>query len=177
MTTSDSLRKNTKKLQGKGPMHLKSRRYKQVQGEKLRNQRVAGKKASSQEQREKQLQLLHYLKENLQLNNEQTSFTLAEMKILIENYLGRFDAELEALQSERRPGRPPSNRQLALEQIKKQEQHIYDTGYRIPNLLDENTVALLKKWNGTSGGISAFQYISITKDMQNLPTKDVDIAS
>lgn len=158
-------------------MHLKSRRYKQVQGEKLRDQRVAGKKASNQEHREKQLQLLHYLKENLQLNDDQTSFTLAEMKILIENYIGRFDAELETLQNERRPGRPPSNRQLALEQIKKQEQHIYDTGYRMPNLQDENTVALLKRWNGTSGGLSAFEYVTITKEMLSLPTKDVNITT
>lgn len=174
MPIQHSLTKVQKTIQkSKGAMHPKGRKFKQLSRATLRETKIQNKKAEHLERREMENLRYVFLQEAVQNRPEHDTFTLDDMKLFVEAFLTRDDEEIEQLQSERRKGRPPTNRQLLLENKRKYEQSEYSSGYEIPDLRDEQTVKLLKSWNGTSGMLNKFKYIHLAESTNELPeTKD-----
>ncbi|CAE6482006.1 unnamed protein product [Rhizoctonia solani] len=79
------------------------------------------------------------------------SLSLPEIHDIIQSiWLVRHDEPLQAEQSSRRPGRPPSARELALLEMKRQDEEVYRTGLTIPDLTDPETVTLFRAWEDKS---------------------------
>ncbi|KAK7681053.1 hypothetical protein QCA50_015890 [Cerrena zonata] len=133
------------------------------------------KKMKHQEQKDNELRFIVHLQEKVNEEPEKVTFGLQDMKDFVESYISKDDEEIKELQDERRPGRPATARQNILEEKRKHDQHIYDTGYKLPDLSDKQTVERLRLWNGTHGGVTIMKYIHIHKDMKDLPTKEAEM--
>lgn len=179
MPIAHNLNKVTKALsKSRGAMHVKGRKFKQLNRATLRDKKITAKKATTQERKDHEMAKLFFLQKLLQEDPDFKSyetFTLDQMKGLIEMFISRFDEELETYRNERRPGRPQTNKHQILEEKVKHEKHIYDTGFEIPDLSDKSTVEKLREWNGTTGGTTVMKFIHITKDMTSLPTVEVEM--
>ncbi|KAF8758006.1 Translation machinery-associated protein 16 [Rhizoctonia solani] len=80
-----------------------------------------------------------------------SSLSLPEIHDIIQSvWLTRHDGALQAEQSSRRPGRPPSARELALLEMKRQDEEVYRTGLTIPDLTDPETITLFRAWEDKS---------------------------
>ncbi|KAH3678434.1 hypothetical protein WICMUC_001451 [Wickerhamomyces mucosus] len=171
MPIQHSLAKVTKSIQkSKGTVHPKGRKIKQINRATLREQKINNKKAAHLERKEHELQRTLFMQEAILHREDQISFTLEEIKSLIESFLSRDDEELDKLKAERRKGRPPTNRQSILENKKKHEFAEYESGYLVPNLNDEKTVENLRAWNRTTGGLNVVKFIHISKFSNEIPT-------
>lgn len=176
MPVIKSLSKITKNLsksksQGLGSLHVKGRKFKQINRATLRDQKLATKKSKHQDQVDQELLSTKFIQEAVRNRPDQETFNLEEMKMFVEGYISRFDEELTELRDARRPGRPASTRQLQLEDKVKHEQHVYETGFKVPNLSDKPTVDRLRLWTGSMGGTTVMQFVHIHKDMEALPAK------
>lgn len=172
MPIAHSLNKVQKTIQkSKGAMHPKGRKFKQLNRATLREQKINEKKVKHIEKKDFEFMRIKFLQEAINNRDEQETFTLEEIKLFIEAFLSRNDEELEQLKAERRKGRPPTNRQVALENMTKGEQQEYDSGYLIPDLTDAKTVERLRNWNGTTGGTNIFKYVHIARATTELPAK------
>jgi len=172
MPIQHSLSKVQKTIQkSKGAMHPKGRKFKQLNRATLREQKIADKKMQHVEKKEFELLRVKFLQEAITNREGQETFSLDEIKLFIEAFLTRDDEELDKLKAERRKGRPPTNRQLLLENKKKHEAQEYLSGYLVPDLTDKLTVELLRNWNGTSGGAGIFKYVHVAKGTTELPSK------
>ena len=80
------------------------------------------------------------------------------------SYLTRHDQEIAELKSQRRPGRPSTNREDLLQQSVKMEYREYDGGFWIPDMQDEGNLGLLRGWNGEWTALNAFKYVRLSKD-------------
>lgn len=97
------------------------------------------------------------------------------MKAIIEDFINQNNEELEKLKSERRKGRPPTNRQNLLEEKLKHDLDVYKTGFKIPDISDKLTVERVRDWNGTTGATTVMKFIRISKDMTEFPTQEVEM--
>ncbi|EGV60577.1 translation machinery-associated protein 16 [Yamadazyma tenuis] len=173
MPLAHNLKKVSKSVaSSKGSVHIKGRNFKKLNRATLRDRKLTNRKAEHLEQKQNELMIIKYIQEEVKQASDQEVFGLDSMKSYIENFLSRFDDEVEQLQGERRPGRPASARQQILEQLIQSEKSNYVSGIKVPNLSDKLTVDLLRKWNGTIGGVTAFKYINVYRDMKQIPTKE-----
>ncbi|KAG7663578.1 TMA16 [[Candida] subhashii] len=174
-----NLNKVTKKLsKSTGSVHIKGRKFKQINRATLRDKKLTIKKQKQLEQKENELSIVYFLQRIVNDDDDfkvQETFSLEEIKQFIELFLTRFDDELEELRANRRPGRPATNRQQILEEKVKHDQQIYATGIKVPDLSDIETVKRLKLWNGTTGGATVMKFIHISEDMTEFPTKEVEM--
>lgn len=176
MPIQHSLTKVQKTIQkSKGAMHPKGRKFKQLNRATLREQKIQSKKLEHVERKEHERLRFVFLQDAVKNRPDQETFQLEDMKLFVEAFLSRDDDEIDRLQSERRKGRPPTNRQLLLENKKKHEWSEYTTGYEIPDLSDKLTVELLRAWNGTGGMLNKFKYIFLSKDTKELPKDDKEM--
>ncbi|KAK9488385.1 hypothetical protein V1527DRAFT_494141 [Lipomyces starkeyi] len=91
-------------------------------------------------------------------------------------FTSRDDAELEQLTLTRRPGRPASARQDALQTRKDFELEEFNTGFYTPDLLDKENVKLFREWNLTYSGIGLLKFIRIAKEGGlQVPQQDGDM--
>lgn len=88
---------------------------------------------------------------------------LEKIQILIQRYLGRHDEELEQLKSERRPGRPSTNREDLLRQQLAIEDREHSAGFWLPDMEDDENLELLRNWNGKWTSLSNFKYVRLTR--------------
>ena len=164
MPVAHSLNKVSKNIKQKGKLHVKGRKFKQLNRATLRDQKLAGRKVKSQELRDKELLSIKFIQEAVRNRPDQLTFNLEEMKLFLESYLARDDEELTELREARRPGRPLKARQQLLEEKTKHEAQLYETGIRIPDLLDKETVEKLRLWTGSSGGTTAMKFVHVAKN-------------
>lgn len=177
MPLAHNLNKVNKKVnKSNAAIHVKGRNFKRLNRASLRQKKLEDRKAQHLEQKQNELQIVKYFQEEVNLATEKEVFGLIEMKAYIENFLKRYDEELDQLKAERRKGRPPTTRQLLLEEKVKYDENIYETGIKIPDVSDAETVRILRSWNGTIGGASILKYIHVSKDMQQLPTKELEMS-
>lgn len=176
MPVVHSLSKVQKTIQkSKGAMHPKRRKFKQLNRATLRESKINKKKVEHLERKENEMQRVLFFQEAVNSRPEQMFFPLEEVKLIIETFLSRDDEEIEELQSKRKKNRPPTNRQLLLENKRKLEASEYASGYLIPNINDEKSLKFLRGWNGTSGGVNQVKYIRIAKDDTELPANPDDV--
>lgn len=84
--------------------------------------------------------------------------------LMFSRYLSRFDDELVKAKSDRRPGRPSSTREDVLKQSMLNEDREYSAGFWIPDLQDQQTLNLLRSWNGEWTSLSSLKYIRLTRN-------------
>ncbi|KAF8556412.1 hypothetical protein OG21DRAFT_631643 [Imleria badia] len=74
--------------------------------------------------------------------------SLEELHTVVRDiWLTRHDDELEQERAARRKGRPKSTKEAKLDEIKLRETEEYRTGIEVPDLRDEPTVQLFRKWD------------------------------
>ncbi|MCJ1461887.1 hypothetical protein MMC07_000486 [Pseudocyphellaria aurata] len=99
------------------------------------------------------------------------SMELDKIQILIQRFIARHDEEIEQLQSERRPGRPSSNREDLLRQKLATEDREYGAGFWLPDMEDDENLMLLRSWNGEWTSLSNFKYVRLTRAGVKSPSK------
>lgn len=177
MPIAHSLNKVSKNVaKSTGQMHVKGRKFKQLNRATLREQKLMQKKVKHQEQKDHELFVIKHFQDQVLAHSDKEVFLLDDMKAFLEVYLARFDEEIADLQKEKRAGRPVSSRQKILQEKKKHEQHVYETGFKVVNIADKKTVERLKLWNGSNGGVTVMDFVHIHKDMEALPTKEEKMA-
>lgn len=160
-----SLHKVLKKLskQSAGLLHIKGRKFKQLNRAHERENKLKVKKIQHAEQKNHELLFYVHIQDKINEQTDKDTFTLTEMRGFVEDYISRFDEELGEMEKNRRPGRSLTSRQQLLQEKRKQDEHIFDTGFRLPDVSDKLTVERLRGWNGTSGAVSSWKWTIITK--------------
>ncbi|MCJ1429195.1 hypothetical protein MMC29_007108 [Sticta canariensis] len=93
------------------------------------------------------------------------------IQILIQRYLGRHDEEIEQIKSERRPGRPSSNREDLLRQQLAIEDREYSAGFWLPDMEDGQNLELVRNWNGEWTSLSNLKYVRLTRAGTKSPSR------
>lgn len=166
--------KNLSKAKSAGSMHIKGRKFKQLNRATVRDKKLQQRKLDSIEKKSNELVIVSYI--HTQIENEtQPSYTLEEIKGFIESFIDEDREKLSEMEKEHRKGRPISTKQKILQEKIKHEEHMFETGYKVPDLSDEETVKRLRNWNGTTGATTGFKFIHVSKQMTNLPTTNVEV--
>jgi translation machinery-associated protein 16 len=92
-----------------------------------------------------------------------TPYDTPSIQSLIALFLSRFDSELATLKAERRPGRPPATREVAIKQQLELDNREYDSGLWIPDLRDEETLFSLRNWQGEWSGLNTMGFVRVTR--------------
>ena len=87
-----------------------------------------------------------------------------------ESYLALNQERLAQLQAERRPGRPPSQKEVQLQDLVAREKEEYRTGMEVPDLLNETNVRLLRNWQGNPQELPLFRIVRIAQAMPYVST-------
>lgn len=175
MPLAHNLKKVSKSVGGsRGSVHIKGRNFKKLNRASLRHNKLINKKASHLDKKQNELSIVKYIQEEINQVDKEI-FGLDDMKAFLENFITRYDEDLEIFRQERRPGRPPSAKHKILEEAAKDERDKYKTGIKIPDISDKTTVDRLRNWNGTIGGVTAFKYVTVFRDMQQLPVKEASM--
>lgn len=166
-----SLSKVLKKLakQSSGSLHVKGRKFKQLNRATEREYKIKARKAQFAEQKNHELLFYLHLQETIAEEPEKSHYDVEEMREILNEYICRNDEEIEQMEKERRPGRPMTNRHQIMIEKRKHDQHLFVTGFRMPDLSDDETTRRLRNWNGTSGSVSAWQFTLITEKPQANP--------
>ena len=142
-------------------LHENSRDAKRIRRADARDDRVARLSATRQRNNKQWLDRMDFFQDHLP--DTLHPLELIDIQALIVEYLSRNNAEIESLQAERRPGRPASNRQTLLEDLKKTEQHEYESGFWMPNLQDEVTLVKLDQWAGEWTSLAILRFVRVDK--------------
>lgn len=161
-----SLRKVTKKLSNQlaGSLHVKGRKFKQLNRATEREHKLKIRKLQFAEQKNHELLFYLHFQEKINEEPEKEVFTLEDMRSFVHEYVCRNDEELESIAKLRRPGRPLTSKQQLQVEKKKHEEQLFKTGWKSPDLSDKLTVERLRTWNGTSGSVNAWKFTFVTKD-------------
>lgn len=172
-----SLLKVQQKIQKKkSPLHPKGRKAQLLARASLRDDRVNKKKLIHSMKKSEDNQIHDFLQEYINSEDQvaKESFELEEIKSLIQQFIDRDNDELEKLKSQRRIGRPASKKQDLLEFRIKQENHYFQTGWKVPDLRDAINVKKFRAWNGGHGGLTSIDFCIIKRDGTSEDGKDLD---
>lgn len=167
--------KNRKK---KTLLHPNGRKAQSLARASLRDDRVNQKKLMHSMRKSEENLIVDFFQEfiNSPAEIEKEKYELDDLKSLIETFINRDRDELETLKSERRADRPPSKRQQLLESRLKQENHMYETGWKVPDLRSATNVNLLRLWKGGHGGLTAIKCALVKKVGSPEDGKDVEMS-
>ncbi|KAK9248754.1 translation machinery-associated protein 16 [Lipomyces tetrasporus] len=178
MPIAKSLKKVEQKLKKRSAVHPKARKFKQLNKASLREAKINKRKQEREMTRDAQVLRMKFIRAAVDRPQNMTKevFTEDEIKIIIQEFISRDDAELEQLKSTRRPGRPASARQDALQTRRDFEVSEFSTGFYMPDLLDKQTVELFREWNLEHSGIGLLKFIRIAKEGGlQMPRQDDDM--
>ncbi|CAI5756901.1 unnamed protein product [Candida verbasci] len=175
MPIAHNLNKVTKNLsKSTGSIHIKGRKFKQLNRATLRDKKLQAQKLRSIERKSNEYAIVSYLQDII---NEQypdrSTFNLKEIKNFIEIFINQDKAEIEKYESERKKNRPILNKHKLLIEKLKYDEKLYITGFKVPNLTDKDTVMYLKNWNGTTGATTIMKFVYVSKDMKELPEEQI----
>lgn len=162
-----TLIKVQQKLQKKKtPLHPKGRKAQLLARASLREDRVNQKKLVHTMRKSEENQIVDFFQEfiNLEEQAEKEALELDDMKTLIQTFIKRDSEELEQLKKARRSDRPPSKKQDVLEFRIKHEQHMFETGWKVPDLRTAVNVAKLREWKGGHGGLTSIAFCIVKKN-------------
>lgn len=166
MPLSKSLSKIQKNLKsgGKKPtVHPRGRKFQQLARGTLREGKIAAKKKAHNERRSNELARVKFIQDviNTESFKDRATFDHKEVAVFIQQFISRDDSELEDLKKKRRQNRPPSNRQLILQQKRDSEIQEFERGFLCPDLTDEKNVTFLRNWNNSFGLMSTLKLVRI----------------
>lgn len=166
MPLSKSLSKIQKNLKSGGKkvtVHPNGRKFKQLARGTLRENKIAAKKRAHNERRSNELSRIKFIQDVINTDSfkDRETFDHKEVAVFIQQFISRDDPELESLKKKRRPDRPPSNRQLILQQKRDSEFQEFEKGFLCPDLTDEKNVKFLRNWNQSFGLMSTLKLVRI----------------
>ncbi|SCU79733.1 LAFA_0B05270g1_1 [Lachancea sp. 'fantastica'] len=164
MPLSKALSKIQKNQKGKSvAVHPKGRKFQKLTTATLREDKIAAKKRLHNERKSHELSRVKFLQDvvNMDTFKDRETFTLEEMLLFANQFIGRDDEELDELKKKRRSNRPPSNRQVALQQRRDTEVKELQSGFLVPDLTEAANVEFLRRWNQTFGSMNTLQQIRI----------------
>ncbi|CAR28602.1 hypothetical protein ZYGR_0S02360 [Zygosaccharomyces rouxii] len=168
MPVTKSLGKLQKQMRSKGRSHVhpNGRKHKQLTRATIRESNIAAKKQEFQKRKTYELARVKYLQEvtNSESFKERSTFSLEETAVFLQEFIQRDNEELEELKKNRRSNRPPSNRQLLLQQKYDREMEEFKKGFLCPDLTDKQNVVTLRNWNGTFGTLNALKTIRVNNE-------------
>ncbi|KAK3677379.1 translation machinery-associated protein 16 [Recurvomyces mirabilis] len=155
------VQKHVTKKKGAKPtaLHENSRDARRLRKAGARDDKITKQHSVREKANRQWLERVAFLSDNLP--DTLHPMEMPAVQALAEEYLTRNEDEIEQLQSERRPGRPPATRLTLLEQQKKVEAKEYETGFWVPNLADEETLIKLDKWDGSWIGLANMRFVRI----------------
>lgn len=155
-------RVNKKKGDKINALHENSRDAQRLRRAGARDERVAKVTATREKANLPWLQRVAFFQDKLP--DTLHPLEVERIRELVQEFLARHDEELAQLKAERRPGRPPSNKQNLLEQQIKQEELEYESGFWLPNLQDEETLMKLENWGGEWQSLAPLRFVRVVKD-------------
>ncbi|CUS20377.1 LAQU0S01e05248g1_1 [Lachancea quebecensis] len=166
MPLSKSLSKIQKnnKAQGKNlTVHPKGRKFQKLTAATLREDKIAAKKKAHNDRKSNELSRIKFIQDviNSESFENKSVFSLSETVVFIQEFISRDDDELEDLKKKRRANRPPSNRQVVLQQRRDYEMKELASGFLVPDLGDADNVEFLRKWNQTFGSLNTMKLIRV----------------
>ncbi|KAI5951553.1 TMA16 [Candida jiufengensis] len=175
MPLAHNLNKVTKNLsKSTGSIHIKGRKFKQLNRATVRDKKLKKQKLESIEKKSNELLIVTFIQNQIQ-NDDNETYSLDEIKNFIEDFINIDREKLAEESKNHRKGRPISTKQKLLTEKLKHAEHLFETGYKVPDLGDAETVTRLRSWNGTTGATTGFKFIHITKSMKEFPTKEVEM--
>ncbi|CAK9435706.1 uncharacterized protein LODBEIA_P04320 [Lodderomyces beijingensis] len=175
MPIAHSLNKVTKNLsKSTGSIHIKGRKFKQLNRATVREKHLHQKKLDSIEKKSNELVIVSYIQTQIE-NETRTEYTLQDIKNLITRYIEQDKVKLAEMEKSHRKGRPIAAKQKILQEKVKHEEHMFDTGYKVPDLSDAETVKRLRAWNGTTGATTGFKFVFVSRGMQSFPAAEVEM--
>ncbi|SCW03337.1 LAFE_0G08196g1_1 [Lachancea fermentati] len=173
MPISKSLSKIQKNIKGDGKKHTihpKGRKFHQLTRATLREDKIAAKKRAHNEKRSNELARVKFVQDvtNSEAFKDKKVFDFDEIVIFLKQFIARDDEELEELKQKRRSNRPPSNRQLILQQKRDLEEKELRSGFLVPDLTDAENVTFLRNWNQTFGSLSTLKLIRVNDNGQKV---------
>lgn len=167
MPATKSLSKIQKNLKssGKSHVHPNGRKYQQLARATLRENSLAAKKREHQKRKSCELARIKFVQDLINSDSlkDRTDFSHEELTAFLQEFIQRDNKELKELKKNRRKNRPPSNRQIMLEQKLDREIAEFEIGFLAPDLSDEKNVTILRNWNGTFGSINSLKTIRLNR--------------
>jgi len=145
-----------------GPTHPHSRRATQLARVALRKDKLNQAKAVRNRSSNAKVDRLSTLILMLPDDVDALPDLAAVHSFVSENFLTRHNEELEELRADRRPGRPPSKREIELKEIIAKEAQEYSEGFEIPDLTSKTNVKLLRDWQGDPQALPLFRMVRIS---------------
>ncbi|OJD14424.1 hypothetical protein AJ78_05225 [Emergomyces pasteurianus Ep9510] len=106
---------------------------------------------------------VHFFQENI----PETPAPLSDgdiVQLITSRFIARNQPELDQLQQERRPGRPPVKREDVLRDKIQAENKEFESGFWLPDMGDVENVKKLAEWNGEWSSMSTLGFVRIAKD-------------
>ncbi|CAI6743167.1 CLL_HP2_G0045140.mRNA.1.CDS.1 [Saccharomyces cerevisiae] len=156
MPVTKSLSKLQKNLSKKGKnitVHPKGRKYEKLVRATMREDKIAAKRSSSRQKSLRTSSGKIYAGYGALIHSKGNQYLITPTQ---EN-----DTELDELKKKRRSNRPPSNRQVLLQQRRDQELKEFKAGFLCPDLSDSKNMEFLRNWNGTFGLLNTLRLIRI----------------
>ncbi|VEU20308.1 DEKNAAC101216 [Brettanomyces naardenensis] len=164
MSNAKSLRKVAKMLKHKkSALHPDSRKAKLLAKATLRQEKISRTKLNSQLKKQDGLMVVSFIQDYIKEGEfaQKETFTVSDVRDMIDKFIRRDDEESEQLKKSRRPGRPAPKRQELLKMRREHEYHIFSTGMSVPDLTDIKNVELFRKWKGDRGGLTAIKFVEV----------------
>lgn len=102
--------------------------------------------------------------QEVQQSHPTPAFTISEIQDTIAQYLARYEDEIEEIQTDRRPGRPPPTRLIALQHQKANDEKESASGMWVPDMRDKETLEVLSNWKGDWTSLHLFKFIRVARD-------------
>ncbi|VVT44158.1 uncharacterized protein SAPINGB_P000323 [Magnusiomyces paraingens] len=175
MPVAKSLKKVAKKVKGSDKsLHPNGRKFKQLNRATLREGKLAKQKSERSSQRDQKILRYKHFQDTLKTSGKQT-LSDDELRAAVLAFIARDNTTLDEYKAARRPGRPASSAQDALEQRIKREQQELKSGFVAPDLTDKANAEMFAAWNGTAGGLSTIKKVRVTEDNVIRNVKDVEM--
>lgn len=158
-------------------IHPNSRKAAYLAGQVNRNERVQISKQASSLKLEVLAEKLLWFKERL--DPEKKVFTKSNFGSLVQEYIQRFDSELEQIDIVRsvgkRQGNPHSSRENAVKlTIEREKRQIDEGSFEVPHVFNAKNLAFFRAWNGEIKYVKNIKLSKISsKDLEKGSTEDV----
>jgi translation machinery-associated protein 16 len=153
-----------KKIKGKKEQaHPNSRKANQIQRAALRDERISAATTQRSKEHMKFVNRIGFFK-IAAMSTDSPTIDDAQARVLVQTYIDRNKGEQADLAAARRPGRPKSSREDQLQMLYDVEMSEFRSGFKIPDLLDDKNVAMLKAWPGDYGGLQKINMRLLQKE-------------
>ncbi|PGH01423.1 translation machinery-associated protein 16 [Blastomyces parvus] len=159
----NKVQKHISKKRGKvDSLHENSRDAKRLRRAGGREHKLAVAASVTMKGRRSFVDRVHFFKDNIP--EPPSSLSDGDMVQLITRFIVRNQPELDQLQKERRPGRPPVKREEILQERIEAENREFESGFWLPDMSDEQNVKKLGTWNGEWSSMSTLGFVRVARD-------------